>query len=316
MRSHPSAPLPEVGPPVARGARVPLGRTEIGVLPFGLGTGGFDRLAEPRAGTVLLDRYAQTGGNLVHVSDRDTAAAELVGDWIRSRGVRDDIVISARIGAPRMTREGAVRLADGVERMLSRLDVDHLDVLVLDASGQESGGGHLEAALADAERLVAGGVVRAVGAHGIDAAQMLEARVFASTGYPRLDVLEVPFGLGDRGVYEGEMQRLALPQEIAVMPIHAVPRGLLAPPQSPGRQGRAARLFHWRGKLARALDSVSHEAGLTPAATAFAWARAQPGVVAPIVNVFAAHQIDDLAPAATADLTRAQTARLDRAASR
>ncbi len=314
-RPHPSAPLPEVGPPVAHGARVALGRTGIDVFPLGIGTGDFGRLAEPRAATVLLDRYAQAGGNLLHVNDRDELAAELVGEWIRTRRVRDDIVVSARVGAPRRTDRGAVPLAEGVADMLARIGTDRIDVLIIDAAAHAPGGAQLEKALADAEGLVSRGRVRAVGAHGVDAAQVLEARLLASAGYPRLDVLEVPYGLGDREGYERDLRQAALAQDLAVLPAHAVPRGLLARDHSTAG-GRASRLFHWRGRLARALDAVSHEAGLTPAATAFAWALAQPGVVAPVVDAFAAHQIDDLAPAATAGLTRAQATRLDRAASR
>src|SRR5699024_1886373 len=152
----------------------------------------------------------------------------------------------------------------------------------------------LERALSAADPLVSSGTVGALGAYGVEANHLLEARVLASAGYPRIDVLETPYGLGDRATYEGDLQSIVAPQRIAVMPLHAVPRSLLAHDVHAPR----TRLFSWRGRLVRALEAVSRDAGLTGAATALAWARASPNVAAPVVDAFAVHHIDDLAPAA------------------
>ena len=309
--THPSAPLPEVGPPVAHGPRVPLGRTGLQVFPFALGTAGFGRI-DSRAATAILDRYAESGGNAVHVTDRDADVLDLVGGWIHSRGVRDDILLSVRVGAPRRTRTGEERLAAGFDRVLGGLRAERVDVLTLDTAAQGHDATRLEHALAAAEPLVASDAVRSVGAYGLDATQLLEARVLASGGYPRIDVFETPYGLGDRAGFEGDLRRVVVPQRVAVMPVDAIPLSLLAHVPRPARAG----IPRFRGRLMRALDAVSREAGLTAAATALAWVRAQRGVVAPVVDVLAVHHIDDLAPAATAELTSAQAARLDRIGSR
>lgn len=307
---HPSAPLPEVGPTVATGPRVALGETGLSAFPFALGTAEFARLSDAREVTAILDRYAQAGGNAIHVSDRDPDIASLVGDWIRARRVRDDVVIVARIASSRGSD-----FARGAAELARTMGVDRLDVAVIDVSARLHGARHLEQTLADAEGLVRRGAIRALGAHGLGATELLEARVLASGGYPRIHVLDVPYGLGDRDGYESDLLRIALPQRLAVMPVHAVPRGILL--ARPGDAApRAASLFSWRGRLARALAAVAREAGLAPAATALAWVRAQPGVAAPVVDAFAAHQIDALAPAATAELTRQHAARLDRAGAR
>ncbi|WP_221585680.1 aldo/keto reductase [Microbacterium sp. G2-8] len=314
---HPSAPLPEVGPPIGAGVRSPLGRTGIEVFPLALGTAEFETLAESRVATAVLDRYAQVGGNAIHVSDdAGAASAQVVGDWMRSRGVRDDMVVTARVGASAEPGLDADRLSRAVDEMLTRLATDRIDVLVLDASADPSARAHFEDALAVAERLVSSGVVRVLGAHGLDAAQLLEARVFASAGYPRIDVLDVPYSLGDRAGYEEDLRDVVLPQRIAVMPSRTVPRGFLRRDHVPSGRRGMIRLLRRRGRLLRVLEHVANEAGLTPSATAFAWSLAQPGVVAPVVDAFATHQIDDLAQGAGTLLTRAQLSRLDRVASR
>lgn len=309
--THPSAPLPEVGPPVANGPRVALGRTGLNVFPFALGTAEFARLDDARASTAILDRYVQSGGNVVHVADRDGETAALIGDWIRSRGIRDDVVIAARIAAPRTPRPGTDDIATRVARLLESIRTDRLDLVTIDVSAQRRSL-ELEQALSAVDPLLSAQTAGALGAYGVDATHLLEARVLASAGYPRIDVLETPYGLGDRSAYEGDLQNIVAPQHIAVMPVHAVPRSLLAHDVHAPK----SRLLHWRGRPVRALEAVSRDAGLTRAATALAWARTRPAVGAPIVDAFAVHHIDDLAPAAMADLTRAQTARLDRAASR
>ncbi|WP_029150726.1 aldo/keto reductase [Microbacterium indicum] len=309
--AHPSAPLPEVGPPIGRGVRVDLGRSGARVFPLVLGTSAFGTAVDERTAVSVLDRYAQAGGNALHVSDDlGRASAEAVGSWIRSRGVARDVSVIARIGqsggAAGLDPRGVLC---AVDRLLRDLGTERIDVLVLDAGSGHAA--HLEDVLQAGERLIAQGSVGVLGAAGFDATQLIDARVLASGGYPRIEVLDVAYGLGDRQTFDGELRMVAAPQGIAVLPTQSVPYGVLGRPEA-----RRPRLFDRRTRAMRILDEVAAELGLPASAVAFAWVLAQPGVSAASVEATAPHQIDALARGVGVALTRAQLAKLDRAVAR
>ena len=72
------------------------------------------------------------------------------------------------------------------------------------------------------------GKVRAVGATGYTAAQLVEARIFASAGFPRITVLDVPFNVLRRHEFDSDLRLVAGAQGVAVTPSHALEHGFLA----------------------------------------------------------------------------------------
>ncbi|WP_196215785.1 aldo/keto reductase [Microbacterium sp. ZXX196] len=314
LAPHPSAPLPEVGPPLGAGVRRALGRTGIDVFPLLLGTAGFATLPDPREATALLDRYAQAGGNAIQVAEAEgDPAPDLVGGWIRGRGLDGELVVSARVSAAVGTANDADRILQAVERVIARLAVSRTDVLVLDLSRSAPGPAALEETLAVSERILQAGLARSIGARGLDGPGLIEARVLASAGYPRIDVVDVAYGLGARAAFEETVAPIALPQKVAAVTSLAVPRGLL---EAPARARGVRRVVGGRSRLRRALDATAVEAGTTAAGVALAWALAQPGVAAAAVDAVVPRHVDELGVALAVDLTRAQVSRLDRAAAR
>ncbi|NHI16441.1 aldo/keto reductase [Microbacterium excoecariae] len=314
LAPHPSAPLPEVGPPLGAGVRRALGRTGIDVFPLVLGTAGFQTLPDPREATALLDRYAQAGGNAIQVAEAEgDPAPDLVGGWIRGRGLDGELVVAARVSAAVGAANDADRILQAVERVIARLTVSRIDVLVLDLSRSVPGPAALEETLAVAERILQAGLARSIGARGLAGPGLIEARVLASAGYPRIDVVDVAYGLGARAPFEETVAPIALPQKVAAVTSLAVPRGLL---EAPARARGVRRVVGGRSRLRRALDAAAVEAGTTAAGVALAWALAQPGVAAAAVDVVVPRHVDELAAALAVDLNRAQVSRLDRAAAR
>ncbi|WP_286303068.1 aldo/keto reductase [Microbacterium suwonense] len=246
----------------------------------------------------------------------------MVGRWLRSSGNRDRIVLSARIGAhadnPGL---GSVNLVRAVEASLSRLGVDHIDVLYLDASLDETT--NLEDTLATVEWLKDAGKITAVGGFRFAPEQLVEARILASAGYPRLTVLDEPYNLVRRDGFEGDLRLVAAAQSLAVTPSHALEHGFLS-----GRHRSKAAVTGVRGqqmrahlnrrgiRVLRALDIVAAELSVPVAAVSVAWLLAQRTVVAPIVNAFAPEHIDELMQGAGITLSRTQLADLTRAGTR
>ncbi|MGI8404130.1 MAG: aldo/keto reductase [Thermomicrobiales bacterium] len=108
-----------------RGIEKPLSRIVQGTIPLSP-----DRLDE---GFALLDGVYEAGGRAFDTAQNYTGCEEILGCWIKSRGVRDDVVILDKGAHPiegrvRVTPEDITTDLDG---SLKRLQVDFVDLYVL-----------------------------------------------------------------------------------------------------------------------------------------------------------------------------------------
>ncbi len=319
---HPSAPIPVQGPPVGAAVRPPLGVTGLDVFPLILGGAEFGWNVDLEVSHDILDRYLERGGNVVHTADSHASgrSEHIIGQWLSTRGVRDAMVVATRVGAnadhPGL---GPVNLVRAVEASLRRLSTDRIDILYLDGAADSRTA--LDDTLATAEWLVDAGKVRALGAYGFTPERLVEARILSSAGYPRLTVLDAPYNILRRGDFEGDLRLVAGAQGMAVTPSHALQHGFLSGRhRSRSRAGLSVRgsqlvgSLNRRGnRLLRALDAVAAEVGVPDAAIAVAWLLAQKTVVAPIVNAYAPHHVEELVQGVGVRLSRAQLSELARA---
>lgn len=322
VAEHPSAPIPIVGPGVGENIRVPLGETGFQTFPLMLGAAEFGWNVDLETSHGILDRYVEFGGNAIHTADGFSGgrSEHIIGQWLRSRAQHDRTLLSVRVGAhadnPGL---GSVNLVRAVEGSLTRLGVERIDVLYLDATLDATT--NLEDTLATVEWLVEAGKVGALGAFGFAPERLVEARILASAGYPRIEVIDSPYNLVRRQPFEGDLRLVAGAQNLAVTPSHALEHGFLS-----GRhRTKAVTLRGVRGeqlrgqlnrrgsKILRALDQVATELDVPVAAVSIAWLLAQRTVAAPIVNTFASEHVDELMQGAGVMLTRAQVAELTRA---
>ena len=321
--AHPSAPIPVQGPPVGHAIRVALGESGIEVFPLILGGAEFGWNVDLESSHEILDTYVERGGNAVHTADSFSGgrSEHIIVQWLRSRGLRDEVVLAVRVGGhPDNPGLGPVNLVRAVEASLTRLGTDRIDVAYLDATADSVTA--LEDTLATAEWLVESGKVKAVGAMGYTAAQLVEARIFASAGFPRMTVLDVPFNVLRRHEFDSDLRLVAGAQGMAVTPSHALEHGFLAGHHRTRTRGsltvRGAQLaanVNRRGsRTLRALDAVGTELGVPDAAVAVAWLLAQKLVTAPIVNAYAAHHVQELVQGVGVPLSRAHLADIARAA--
>lgn len=322
LAEHPSAPIPIVGPGVGELIRVPLGESGIETFPLMLGAAEFGWNVDLETSHGILDRYVEFGGNAIHTADGFSGgrSEHIIGQWLRSRGQRDRTVLGVRIGAhadnPGL---GSVNLVRAVEGSLTRLGVERIDVLYLDASLDDNT--NLEDTLATVEWLADSGKVGVLGAFGLAPERLVEARILASAGYPRIEVLDTPYNLIRRQPFEGDLRLVAGAQNLAVTPSHALEHGFLSGRhRDKARTAQGVRGEQLRGhlnrrgiKILRALDQVAGELSVPVAAVSVAWLRAQRTIAAPIVNTFAAEHVDELMQGAGIALTRGQVAELTRA---
>lgn len=319
--THPSAPIPVQGPGVGAGIRVDLGESGQRIFPLILGGAEFGWNVDIDTSHTILDAYVERGGNAVHTADSFAGgrSEHIIGEWLRKRRVRDDLVLMTRVGAhPDHPGLGPVNLIRSVEASLVRLGTDRIDVLYIDGT---TGVGSLENTLATLEWLIEAGKVRAVGAYGLRAEQLVEARILSSAGLPRFTVLDVPYNVLRRKDFDGDLRLVAGAQGVAVTPSHPLEHGFLAGARRTRDKAvtsvRAAQLagsLTKRGsRTLKALDAVAAEFGVPVSAVAVAWLLAQRIVAAPIANAYAPAHVEEVLQGVGLRLTRSQLSEIARA---
>ncbi|QLD12689.1 aldo/keto reductase [Microbacterium oleivorans] len=320
--AHPSSPIPVHGQPIGSQVRVALGDTGMRIFPVILGGAEFGWTIDLAASHAVLDAYLQRGGNALHTADGYASgrSEHIIGRWLASRGIRDDVIVTVRVGGhPDNPGLGSVNLVRSVEASLRRLATDRIDVLYLDAA--TDGSTALEDTLATAEWLVESGKVRALGASGYTAMQLVEARILSSAGYPRFAVLDVPYNMLHRSDFDGDLRLIAGAQGLAVTPSQALEHGYLTGAHR-DRSGlastvRGSQLAAWmnrRGaRVLKALDRISDELAVPTAAISVSWLLAQRIVTAPIVNAGLPGHVDQFVQGVGAKLGRTHLADIARA---
>lgn len=319
-QEHPSAPLPVVDAPLASEIRVPFGETGLNIFPVILGGGEFAWGADDKASQLILDRFADLGGNALHTSDTFASGRSelIIGRWLRRTGVRDRMVLTSRIGGhPDNRGLDSVNLVRAVEASLQRLGVDTLDVLYLDGSDDRT---HLEDTLATADWLVEAGKIRALGAASFTPERLVEARILSAAGYPRIDIVAVPHNILRRQDFHTDMRLVTSAQSIAVTPTHPLEHGFLSGVYRTraqiemgvrGTQHRAH--MNRRGtRVLRVLDGIAEELRTTHAAVALAWLLGQRGITAPIASAFTPRHVDEFVRAAGVHLSRGHLSELEK----
>lgn len=110
------------------------------VAPLALGTNHLGSALDERASFALLDRHLEHGGTMIDTAlvyadwlpDVERSCSErVIGRWLRSRGVADQVVVTTKGGHPDLSNPGVARLDAAslrldVERSLDHLGLDSL----------------------------------------------------------------------------------------------------------------------------------------------------------------------------------------------
>lgn len=305
--------------------------TDLDLFPLALGGNVFGWTADERQSFAVLDAYAAAGGNHVDTADVYASWVEgnsggesetIIGDWMRSRGNRDEVLVATKAGrlGP-LTPENIRRWA---EESLRRLQSDRIDLFYLHHDDSDV---PLEQQLAALDALVREGKVRAIGASNFGAERLAEALAISDReGFARFVALQPYYNLLERAKsddgdipFEGPLQELAVRERLDVFPFYSLAMGFLAGKYRPGAAavesaragGAAAYLEQPRGPaVLAALDAIAAAHETTVAAVALAWALAQPAVAAPIASARTPEQLADLLPVAQLRLSDEQLRQL------
>ena len=305
-------------------ARRRLGQSSLEVFPLALSGTVFGWTADDATSTAILDAYAERGGNFIDTADSYAAGRSetMIGNWMRARRNRADIVVATKVGKSADNPGLRARvLTRAVNDSLERLGTDRIDVLYLHIDDPTV---EFEETLLAVDELIRAGKVRYFGGSDHTGNRLIEARIAsAQLGVAPMVALQNHYNLVHREEYENGLAHVAAQQGLAVMPRFALASGFLtgkyrqrADVARYPRGSEAARVMTRKNlRVLAALDEVAAAHESTVAAVSLAWLLTKPNVVAPVVSASGPEQVPELMAAPWVRLTRHQAADLDRASS-
>ena len=247
---------------------------------------------------------------------------EIVGTWLRERGVRGQLVLAtkarARVGHG-ANDEGLSRrhLFDAVHASLRRLQTDWIDLYQVHSFDEST---PLDETLRALDDMVRQGLVRYVGCSNFEAWRLCKALWTADVlRLARFDSVQERYNLLDRRV-EAELLPLCRDQGLGVIPYSPLAGGLLTGKYRGGERpadaryiafGRQSQLTEPMLAAVARIDEMAQQRGITPAQLALVWLMGHADITAPIIGASRAAQLDETLAAAPLTLSDAERAACD-----
>ena|GEM_PF-19344 len=291
-----------------------LGKTGLRVSELCLGAMTFGMFADERESFLIMDRFADAGGNFIDTANVYTqgVSEEIVGKWLKGRD-RSQFVIATKVRfimgeGPNDLGLSRKHILDSVKASLRRLGTDYIDLYQVHAWDPKT---PLEETLSTLNDLVRAGYVRYIGASNFRGWQLQKAIDLSRRhGWEAFVSLQPQYNLLSRAV-EYELIPVCLNEGLGVIPWSPLRggwlsgkyrRGMAAPPE--GTRVALASEKGWAESWERynneftwnvldALFEAAQAAGRTPAQIAINWVLHRPGVTAPIIGARNEAQLED-----------------------
>ena len=306
-----------------------LGGSDLEVAPIAFGGNVFGWTIEEQTSIDILDQFVADGFNLIDTADvysrwnpgnQGGESETIIGNWMKSRNNRQQIVISTKVGGDMGTgRKGLSKdyIVTAVEASLKRLQTDYIDLYF---SHFDDPATPVQETLEAYDQLIKAGKVRWIGASNFSAARLKEALdASKNDGLPKYQVYQPEYNLYSREKYEQEYEQLIMDNQLGVINYYALASGFLtgkyrseADLQKSPRGGGVKSFLNDRGfRILNALDQVSEQYNSNPASVAIAWLIARPSITAPIASVTNTIQLESLKEAAALQLSAEDISILD-----
>jgi aryl-alcohol dehydrogenase-like predicted oxidoreductase len=290
-----------------------LGRTGIKVSPYALGAlalgtpiGNPDHDDSAR----IIHKALDAGINFIDTADAYGESEVAVGKALKGR--RDSVVLATKFSRPvgdDPNHQGASRrwIMTAVENSLRRLQTDYIDLYQLHRPDPDT---DIEETLSALSDLIHSGKVRAIGASGMLASDIIEAQWAADRrGLERFRTEQPPYSILSRGI-EREVLPVAQRYGMGVLVWGPLAQGMLTGRIRKGQPTdlRRASLFRAfsderRIDVVEQLIPLAGKAGLPMTHLALAFTIAHPGVTSALIGAHTMEQLDDLLAAADVTLT-------------
>lgn len=297
-----------------------LGKSGLRVSEICLGTMSFGDQwgfgADEATSHQVLDAYAEAGGNFLDTANKyhGGQTEEIVGKWLP--GKRDRMVVATKYtlamdhADPNSAGNQRKNLVLAVEQSLQRLDTDYIDLLWVHAWDEWTPYEETMRALDD---LVRAGKVLYVGVSDTPAWVVSASNVAAELrGWSAYVGLQIEYSLLERTV-ERDLLPMADHFGMSVVAWAPLGAGVLTGKYTRGGgdvDSLRKQANESRGRtseqslaIAKAVDDVADELGVTSAQVAVAWVKAQGYRYIPIVGARKVSQITDTMGAGAVTLT-------------
>lgn len=306
-----------------------LGQTGLRVPPLAFGGNVFGWTLDQQASFTILDALLERGLTFIDTANvysywvpgnDGTESEQIIGAWMKTRGVRDRMIIATKCGHRKTAEPGlsAQAIERSVEASLKRLNLDCIDLY---QSHYDDPGTALEETMLAFDRLLQAGKVRALGASNYSADCLTESlRISKELGIAAYQTLQPEYNLVEREHYETTLAPLVQQEGLAVICYYALASGFLSGKyrsqddvaQHP-RGAAAGKYLHERGwRVLRVLDDIAEETGASHASIALAWLMSRPNV-SPIASATTVEQVQVLAEAVELELSTDALGRLTEA---
>ncbi|KJK46500.1 oxidoreductase [Lentzea aerocolonigenes] len=307
----------------------------VGVSALCLGTMYFGTTVDEERAFAVLDRFVEAGGTFIDTANTysfwvdggtGVESEELLGRWLTSRGIRDELVLATKVGAlPDPPGAAWPEHAEGLSRevvraqltaSMRRLGTDHLDVYYAHIEDRRT---PLHDTVATFGELVTDGLVRATGLSNHAAWRVAAAREIArARGVPGFTAVQqrhtylrprpgAEFGANPH-ISDEMLDYARTESDVTVLGYSVLLSGAYTRadrplPEQYDHEDSRRRL--------EVLAEVAAELGATPNQVVLAWLLGGDPPVLPILGVSSVSQLDECLGALDLVLDDEQRKRLD-----
>ncbi len=303
-----------------------LGKTGLRVSEVCLGTMSFGNQwgfgADEATSHQILDLYAEQGGNFLDTANKyhGGETEEIVGRWLGDK--RDSMVVATKYTLamdhkdPNTAGNQRKNLVRSVEKSLKRLQTDYIDLLWVHAWDEYT---PFEETMRGLDDLVRSGKVLYVGISDAPAWVVSASNVLAELrGWTTFAGLQIEYSLLQR-TPERDLLPMAEHFGLSVLAWAPLGGGVLTGKYTRGEendslrtQGNARRTSERGLGIARAVDEVADDLGVSSAQVAVAWVHAQGYRYLPIVGARKVSQLEDSLGAMQIKFSEEHLATLDK----
>lgn len=306
-----------------------IGTSDLNIYPLGLGGNTFGMTTDAKASEKILDSFVAGGGNFIDTADsysfwvpgnRGGESETIIGEWTRSRGNRESVIIATKVGGlPDLKGLAPDTIARAAEDSLKRLQTDYIDLYYAHYDDENT---PIAESVAAFDALVKSGKVRYTAISNLPPARIEEwIRVAQENGFAVPVALQPNYSLVNRKNYEQNLAPLAERYQLGVFPYFALASGFLTGKYRTSEDLKGAA----RGK---AVEPYLNEAGLKVidtlasvasahdaaiATVALAWVLSKPTITAPLASATTEKQLSELLAVADLKLSAGEIAALDEA---
>lgn len=301
---------------------VQLGNTDLEIKPIFFGGNVFGWTLNEEESFRILDAFVDRGFNAIDTANNysywvpgnvGTESEKIIGNWLNSRGNRDQIVLATKVGGRNIIQDKPnttkAHILKEVEESLIRLKTDYIDLYQTHYDDVNT---PVEETLSAYNQLIKEGKVRFIGASNFSSERLIESLEKSELyNLSQYKTLQPEYNLFDRQHFEEFLQPVAEKYNLAVIPYYSLASGFLSGKYRSEQDLKKSlrgdgikKYLNERGfRILDALETISNRYNISYSAVSLAWLLEQKTVVAPIASATKEQHLDAFVEAVSVELS-------------